>query len=300
MNAGTSTRFVFTGKRLPCPSCGSSRGFAPDARDNTQGYCHACQTTITGTTNVGRTTQAPPTAAPTDEHPQRPAPTVTYDQTDTLSRFLVSLPRAGEPMRLHLKQWSIGATTDGRTVCDHGNVCFKAMAYGSDGKRDKNRQPFWHPTGAAVPLFGCQWLADGVSFVDYQSWATHTLTTRTPVMLVESEKTAVLASFLFPAVCWLACGGASGLTRHKAQTLRGRTVTVLFDCDQAGTDGAERARQALTDVGAKAIVKTLNDVIPNAPDGYDIGDWVLSELTQPLEYSEDYERQAIQWVARWN
>lgn len=50
-----------------------------------------------------------------------------------------------------------------------------------------------------------------------------------PVALVESEKTAVIASHFLPDYTWLAVGGKLGLKADRLQVLKGREVTLFPD-----------------------------------------------------------------------
>jgi hypothetical protein len=50
-----------------------------------------------------------------------------------------------------------------------------------------------------------------------------------PVAIVESEKSALIASVYLPQYVWMASGGLDGLTRDKCQVLRGRNVTLYPD-----------------------------------------------------------------------
>lgn len=50
-----------------------------------------------------------------------------------------------------------------------------------------------------------------------------------PVAIVESEKTAIIASVYLPQFIWLACGQLQGLTEAKCQVLKGRNVTLFPD-----------------------------------------------------------------------
>ena len=51
-----------------------------------------------------------------------------------------------------------------------------------------------------------------------------------PVMLVESEKTAVVMSHFIPDYIWLATGGKNGCFNSEAmQVLKGREVTLIPD-----------------------------------------------------------------------
>lgn len=49
------------------------------------------------------------------------------------------------------------------------------------------------------------------------------------VGVLESEKSALIATAYRPDVLWLACGGASGLSEEKVKVLEGRNVTLFPD-----------------------------------------------------------------------
>jgi len=50
-----------------------------------------------------------------------------------------------------------------------------------------------------------------------------------PVVIVESEKTAIIASVYFPRFLWLACGALNHLNAEKCQVLKGRHVILFPD-----------------------------------------------------------------------
>lgn len=50
-----------------------------------------------------------------------------------------------------------------------------------------------------------------------------------PIAIVESEKTAIIASHFIDRYIWLACGGLGGLGHEKCQVLRNRSVTLFPD-----------------------------------------------------------------------
>jgi hypothetical protein len=50
-----------------------------------------------------------------------------------------------------------------------------------------------------------------------------------PVAIVESEKTAIIASVYFPKFIWVASSGLHGLNIDKCSILKGRTVTLFPD-----------------------------------------------------------------------
>lgn len=286
----------FGNQRTQCDKCGARRGVATGTRTDgsTITYCHACRAINTPTTNGVVFRQPSKHEQPA---PQEHVPTVTNEPTTNLHRFLIGLPQAGEPMAMHLRQWCVGSCGD-ETVFAYGNVASKFVAYATDGKRLKHKKMGWYPTGQSIPLFGVQWLSSPTPFTDYRDWSKHTYDKSTTVVLVESEKSAVLASFLMPQCIWLACGGLSGLAERKARVLRDRRVMVLFDNDEAGRTGTATATQLLKQARA-TVLPTPDLYTATDPDGYDIGDWVIKQLQQPLEYNEEYERMAIQWEQQW-
>lgn len=54
------------------------------------------------------------------------------------------------------------------------------------------------------------------------------------VGLVESEKTAIIASLVFPEFNWLASGGKEGLSPYKFESLRNRNVFLFPDLTRSG------------------------------------------------------------------
>lgn len=52
-----------------------------------------------------------------------------------------------------------------------------------------------------------------------------------PIAIVESEKTALIASLWNPSVLWLATGGKQGLTEQRLSVLRGRQILLFPDMD---------------------------------------------------------------------
>ena len=52
--------------------------------------------------------------------------------------------------------------------------------------------------------------------------------------IVESEKTAIIASVYFPSLVWLATGGVEGINKEKVQALWGREVILFPDASKDG------------------------------------------------------------------
>ena len=94
------------------------------------------------------------------------------------------------------------------------------------------------------------------------------------VALVESEKTAIIASGIMPKYIWLATGGKSQLKPGKLSVLKGRQVIAFPD-----VDGYHEWKEKLSKIEGLTI--TVSDVLEkNATDKerlnhIDIADWLI-------------------------
>ena len=99
------------------------------------------------------------------------------------------------------------------------------------------------------------------------------------VRLVESEKTAIIASLEFPEFIWLASGSRAFLTKDRIKVLKGRDITLYPDND------------AFDEWKKKAALHhfTISDLIkekcssPNA----DLADYILEYYTKETNSCED-------------
>ena len=94
------------------------------------------------------------------------------------------------------------------------------------------------------------------------------------VIMVESEKTKVIASFHYPDYDWVACGANNGLTDDKIAALFGRKVIWLCDADKAG-----RVNSSIKKLKSYQINYRVLDLFPNREDGYDLADAISDGLT---------------------
>lgn len=94
------------------------------------------------------------------------------------------------------------------------------------------------------------------------------------VIVVESEKTKVIASFHYPDYDWVACGANNGLTDDKISVLFGRKVIWLCDADKAG-----RANSSIKKLKSYQINYQVLDLFPDRNDGYDLADAISDGLT---------------------
>lgn len=78
------------------------------------------------------------------------------------------------------------------------------------------------------------------------------------VVLVESEKSAVIGSAIFPDYVWLATGGKSQMREEKLRVLSGRTVLLFPDADAY----AEWKQRAESMYFCKVVVSTSSKGMP--------------------------------------
>ena len=98
------------------------------------------------------------------------------------------------------------------------------------------------------------------------------------VAIVESEKTAVIASGFMPEHCWLATGSLEGLTVEKCKALQGREVLLFPDAD-AFPKWEERMQQLrirLPNIRF-GMARYTDGITPTdeMPSGLDIVDWLM-------------------------
>lgn len=101
------------------------------------------------------------------------------------------------------------------------------------------------------------------------------------VALVESEKSALIASGVYPDYVWLATGGKSQLSIDKLKVLQGRTVVMFPDVD--GFEYWSNKAKEVEAIGCKVVVSDL--VEKNATDEdrankIDIADWLIRCLSE--------------------
>lgn len=118
--------------------------------------------------------------------------------------------------------YAISTSPDGGTMFWNINIDLevqklKITYYDENGRRKKYfKVPYKNEDGYISCLFGEHLLG-------YNCNQDRT------VILVESEKTAIIGYMLLPKYIWLAYGGCNGLTIQKAQVLKGFKVLMIPD-----------------------------------------------------------------------
>ncbi len=98
-------------------------------------------------------------------------------------------------------------------------------------------------------------------------------------VLVESEKSAVIGSAIFPGYVWLATGGKSQLKEEKLRVLTGRTVLLFPDADGY----AEWKQRAGSMTYCKAVVSDIieKNATPEQKAAHiDIADWIVFQIRE--------------------
>lgn len=162
----------------------------------------------------------------------------------------------------YFQKWGVGANNGGTcfVLADKKKVYnVKTIYYQPIScKRDKARFPFYLKADKNEKYIRCL-------------YGLHLLSEEKTICLVESEKTAFLASFYYPQFDWLATGGNNGLTSEMLAPLENRKVFYVCDADKAGRDNATINRLKLH--------KDFHivDLFPDREDGYDFADYLLND-----------------------
>lgn len=211
-------------------------------------------------------------------------------------------------------KWYVGTAKNNGTIfwqIDQMGRCRNGqrIVYKKDGHRDKEIAPkrFWEKGHNYTPcLFGEHQLRHA--------------TKNSVIGIVESEKTAILASIYIPTfagkdIYWMASLGSNGMTEDKITPLRGLTVVLCPDFHYASRAvwGAVKMRKKIVDgvrkmdqdgeidedyvpvgkklarIGCKVM---FYDPLPSINDGSDLADWLIHEVP-PDEIEQANEDELI-------
>jgi len=205
-----------------------------------------------------------------------------YDQ-NPLYRYLCSVFGAEETMRLfNLYRVGTSAKWGGSTVFWQTDELEKVrtgkiMLYNpSTGRRVKEPQAYvtWAHSELRLPNFHLQQCLFGQHLLPLYPDRT--------VFIVESEKTAVIASHYMPDILWLATGGKNGCFNvQTVEVLRGRDVILLPDL--GATDAWRDKVPILRPVCRSVSVSTLLEDMATdeqRSQGLDIADFLLATPTR--------------------
>ena len=156
----------------------------------------------------------------------------------------------------------------------------KIMLYNpTTGKRVKNLElpVYWVHKALKQPEFELKQCLFG----------EHLLIDKTkPVAIVESEKTAVIASVYLPQFIWVAVGSLTNLHAEKCSVLKGRTVTLFPDLN--GFDKWSSKAEELSHLAIFTVSNLLELKASEAEriDGCDIADYLVKYNYKSFALSE--------------
>lgn len=174
------------------------------------------------------------------------------------------------------------------------DINVKFVAYGPDGKRDKSVKEDGSPN--FVPHYlGKAYLraekieTDNAKLEDWQDYYTfdrcfygeHLWDSLRDTCLVESEKTAIIASFFFPSYNWLATGGANGMKFDQFSLFNGYRGRIwnLVDNDTAGFQKSKTIKwlDKLAEMRDNPEEIMSVNLCEGKPAGWDVADWIIYE-----------------------
>lgn len=276
-------------KFCPCGKSNKDGKFVPYVGHENKGYCHSCGETFLPELPKVEQWNTPQRKAyqPRPVTPQpKPVSFIPVDvfkaslngkafEKNNFVKFLIDLFGAEVTSQL-VSRYFIATSKhwDGSTIFwqidTQGKVrTGKIMLYSpTTGKRVK--EPFNH----------INWVHNVPKISDFQLkqcfFGEHLLKDKTkPVAIVESEKTAVIASVYLPQFIWLAAGSKDGLNVDKCSILKGRTV-ILFP-DLNGFDKWNSKSKELSHIA----IFTVSDLLERKAtegerkQGLDLADYLL-------------------------
>lgn len=187
----------------------------------------------------------------------------------------------GDTANLLFKRYQVGTSSHWKGACvfwqiDQNNMVHggKIMLYNQEtGKRVK--EPFPHIT----------WVHRVLNLKSYNLqqclFGEHLLkNNELPVIITESEKSALLGAAMLPSYLWLACGGLNNLTSQK---LGGISQKITLMPDSGGFDLWNDKCMNFRELGIKNI--TCSGRLESEEKGFDIGDLLLRDVKPQAKFT---------------
>ena len=202
------------------------------------------------------------------------------NNSNTFTNFLIVL-FGKKRAEVLVDKYHIGTTKNGEAIFYQvdlqGNVrSGKVMKYnltasdqtalGKDCKRDKTTFPNWVHSKLKLENFNLKQCLFG----------QHLINDGKTIAVVESEKSAIIASVYFQNFVWVACGGKEGLSIEKLKVLKGKNVVLFSDLN-----GIEKWNLKAIEMRAFYKSVTVSDLLEQVAtvderaSGLDIADYLL-------------------------
>jgi hypothetical protein len=280
----------FRVKYCPCEKSNKDGKFVPYVGFENKGYCHSCGETFLPELNKDeqwKTTQPKANKPRPAKSTPKSASFIPVDlfktslngyEANNFVQFLINLFGTETAGRL-VSRFFIATSKywDGATIFwqidMQGNArSGKIMLYSpATGKRVK--EPFNHVNWVHAALKLPEFDLKQCFFGEHQ--LSDRATQTKPVAIVESEKTAIIASGYLPQFIWLAAGSLTGLNAEKCSILKGRTVALFPDLN--GFDNWSSKAKELSHLANFSVSDLLERKATEAErkKGFDLADFLL-------------------------
>lgn len=261
----------------PCGKSNRDGKFSPIILDGVPspafGHCHSCGNSFfPNVPNQANSTVAVFSPAPKKQLRSIPADLVqqtlrSYDKNNFALWLQTKYPTTADYL---LQHFSIGTTKAGGTLFWYQD---------KDGQYRKPKRIYYKPDGHRVkasedeakskpsPLMFTN--QEGYEYCLFGEFQLATYPATAKVVMVESEKSAIIGHVHFPDFIWVATGGAVSLKKEKAAVLQGRRVMIIPDMHQTGREGALRMQTILKEIGCQTRILEMDK---HREDGDDIAD----------------------------
>ena len=272
-------------KECPCGKSNKDGKFVPFIGYDNKGFCHSC----------GKTFQIDIEKPVSSERPiygniEKLEQTPSYINTDLVRRSMVHYKRNifalwlvglfGEVKAKELIElYGVGTSKhwDGANIfwyCDisRNYRTGKIMLYDSDGHRKKQNKPNWVHSVLKLENYNMLQCFFGEHLLNKPENLCK------KIIIVESEKSAIVGNGYFPNFVWIACGGVSGLTESKCIVLERRNIILYPDLGMLGlwNEQAAHLRKICTSV---RVIDFLEQNATNEEKarGLDVADYLARE-----------------------
>jgi hypothetical protein len=233
----------FRVKFCPCGKSNKDGKFVPYVGHENKGYCHSCGKTFLPELPKAEQWKSPFPVSTSlkkrkQETPPKPVSFIPVEvfkasleayETNHFVKFLIDLFGVEVASQL-ASRYFIGTSK-------HWNGATVFWQIDTQGKVRTGKIMLYNPTtGKRIkePKDHINWVHKVIKQPEFELrqclFGEHLLIDKTkPVAIVESEKTAVIASVYLPQFIWVAVGSLTDLKAEKCSILKGRTVTLFPD-----------------------------------------------------------------------
>lgn len=271
-------------KYCPCNRSNRDGKFAPYVGYHDKGYCHSCDRTFLPDNGTITEPYTPPKPQPTSYHDMKLVndSMCRYDRNNFVL-FLKSLFTADE-VKMAIEKYCIGTSNHypGATVfwqIDNHNRVHHGKIFQYNPETCKKQKINSVRSVLKLQDFNLQQCLFGLHLIDDKVKT---------VMIVESEKTAILMSLFKPDCVWLATGGLSELKAQKLIPVKGLNIAV---CPDKGK--FEIWHKRVQELNKQGYRITVNDWLEkqNYPSETDFADVLISELLKPTVEPQQRKKQ---------